>query len=108
MVANMVLHHVANPADALKEVHRGLRPGGLFILADLAAHSEESYREKLGAMWLGFERQEIESWLEEAHLELTGFEALPDRDDRPTVIIVKARARQGAALLLEQNVKAEL
>ena len=105
MVANMVLHHVANPADVLGEVHRGLRPGGIFLLADLATHSEESYRENLGALWLGFERQELEAWLEEAYLELIEFTELPGEDHRPTVIVVVARARQDEVALLNQNVK---
>ena len=108
MVANMVLHHVANPADVLREVHRGLRPGGLFLLADLATHSEESYREKLGALWLGFERQELETWLEEAYLELIEFAELAGQNDRPTVIVVTARAREDAVALITQNVKNEL
>ncbi len=94
MVANMVLHHVANPADALREVHRGLRPEGLFLLANLATHSEENYREKLGHLWLGFERQEIEAWLEEANFELKEFTQLPEEENRPAVILAKARTRK--------------
>ena len=108
MVANMVLHHVANPAGVLREVHRGLRPGGIFLLADLATHSEESYRENLGALWLGFERQELEAWLEEAYLELIEFVELPGEDQRPTVIIVMARARQDDVALLNQNVEDQM
>ncbi len=108
MVANMVLHHVANPADVLREVHRGLRPGGLFLLADLATHTEEIYREKLGALWLGFERQELENWLEEAYLELIEFAELSGEDHRPTVIVVMARARPDDVALLKQNVEDQM
>lgn len=108
MVANMVLHHVANPAEVLREVRRGLKPGGLFLLADLAPHAEESYREELGALWLGFERREIEGWLEEADLELTDFREIPHPEGGPAVIVVTARAREEAMAATLHGVRNEV
>jgi len=91
MVANMVLHHVANPPDALREVRRGLREGGRFVLADFAAHLVESYRERLGDLWLGFRRDELESWLAEAGLIPEGVKEIAGRDGRPGVLLLSAR-----------------
>lgn len=93
MVANMVLHHVGHPPDALVEIHRGLRPGGQLLLADLAAHRDESYREKLGDLWLGFQRRDLERWLVEAELELESLERIRASGRRPAILIVKARRR---------------
>ncbi len=93
IVANMVLHHVANPPDAVAEVARGLRPGGRFLLADLAAHGEESYRERLGDLWLGFEPDALRNWLAEADLEVDEVESIPGLSERPDTLIVSAHKR---------------
>lgn len=94
MVANMVLHHVAHPPQALREVHRGLCPGGRFLLADFAPHEEEVYRDKLGDLWLGFERRDLERWLNETGFKIEEFSEYPDNGERPTVVLVSARAEE--------------
>lgn len=63
VVANMVLHHAAEPASVLLEIQRVLLPGGMLIMADLARHERESAREHLADQWLGFEESELSSWL---------------------------------------------
>jgi len=93
MVANMVLHHVAHPPDALREARRGLRNDGRLLVADFAAHSEESYRERLGDLWLGFELEEISRWLDEAEFDLAESVQLPPADHRPGVLLLEARRR---------------
>lgn len=69
VVANMVLHHAADPSAVLAEIRRVLVPGGLLILADVARHEREAAREQLADQWLGFEQAELEAWL-----VTTGFE----------------------------------
>lgn len=93
MVASMVLHHVNQPPQALKEVRRGLRPGGRLLLADLIAHGQEEYRERLGDLWLGFEKDDLVRWLNEADLELEECEQLPSEGSRPDVLFIAARRR---------------
>lgn len=63
VVANMVLHHAADPGSVLREIRRVLLPDGQLILADLARHERESAREQLADQWLGFEEQELSGWL---------------------------------------------
>ena len=94
IVANMVLHHVAHPPDALREIRRVLRPRGRFVLADLAEHSDEAYREKLGDLWLGFARDEIERWLDEAGFEVDQFQEL-ENGESPAILLVAATSRAG-------------
>ena len=62
-IANMVLHHLSSPSDAIKEINRILKRRGKFIIVDLLKHSNELMREKYGDRWLGFEKEEIKKWL---------------------------------------------
>ena len=63
VVLCMVLHHLSHPAAALAEAHRVLKPGGWIIIVDLHHHTDESLREKLADLWLGFKPNEVFSWL---------------------------------------------
>jgi ArsR family transcriptional regulator len=66
MVANMVLHHVANPPEVLREIRRGLKPQGRLVVADLEEHAAESFWQTLGAQWPGFRHEDVARWLEAA------------------------------------------
>ncbi|MCF8045078.1 MAG: metalloregulator ArsR/SmtB family transcription factor [Desulfarculaceae bacterium] len=63
---NMVLNHIAVPANVIRETCRILKPGGFFILADLSKHNFENIKSRFGSHWMGFEKDEIEKWLTEA------------------------------------------
>jgi ubiquinone/menaquinone biosynthesis C-methylase UbiE len=63
-----VLHHVTDPAVALAEVARVLRPGGRAVIADVLPHPYEDLRRTMGHVWLGFNRVAIETELARAGL----------------------------------------
>lgn len=65
---NMVLHHVASPADLIAAMAASLKPGGFLLLTDLASHDQEWARESCGDIWLGFEREELLAMAEKAQL----------------------------------------
>jgi ubiquinone/menaquinone biosynthesis C-methylase UbiE len=64
--ANMYLHHVASPADAIQEMVRVLRPGGALAITDLDAHEFAFLRDEHHDRWLGFPRTDVEHWFGEA------------------------------------------
>ncbi len=66
--ANMYLHHVQTPSEAIKEMVRILRPGGGLVITDLDEHTFEFLRTEQHDRWLGFRRQDVHRWFEEAGL----------------------------------------
>jgi ubiquinone/menaquinone biosynthesis C-methylase UbiE len=66
--ANMVLHHCPDPAGAIGEMARLLRPGGRLVITDMDRHDHTWMREEMADEWLGFERSEVRSLLREAGL----------------------------------------
>jgi ubiquinone/menaquinone biosynthesis C-methylase UbiE len=66
--ANMYLHHCPDPAAAITEMVRILRPGGRLVITDMDGHDHEWMRDEMADEWLGFDRGEVKGWLHEAGL----------------------------------------
>ncbi|GFO59374.1 ArsR family transcriptional regulator [Geomonas silvestris] len=94
VVANMVLHHAANPLAVLQEMVRVLEPGGCVILADLARHEREVAREQLADQWLGFEDAELAAWFGAAGLEQVEIVRVAAQPGQEDVLLVRGR-KQG-------------
>jgi ubiquinone/menaquinone biosynthesis C-methylase UbiE len=69
VLANMVLHHAPDPAGAIREMARALKPGGTLVVTDADSHTHEWLRTEQRDRWLGFARGDVASWLLAAGLD---------------------------------------
>lgn len=93
VLVNMVLHHAADPENVFKEFARVMREEGTLVIADLLPHQHEWARDSLADLWLGFERNDLERWLEAAGLLLTGYVEIQGTADRQGIFILEATKR---------------
>ncbi len=76
-VMMFVLHHVADPARALRETRRVLRPNGRLLIADMRAHTRAEYQQQMGHVWLGFDEPTLRTWVGQAGFDAVRYTALP-------------------------------
>lgn len=99
-VLHHVLHFLDDPAAAIDEVARTLRPNGRLLVVDFGPHHYESMRSDLAHHWLGFGDDEVKSWCTAAGLVDPSIEHLvPSSDteqEQLTVTIWSAAQRADA------------
>jgi SAM-dependent methyltransferase len=71
-IVSLVLHHLPDPGEAVREIARTLKPstgrakaatgGGTLLIIDMIAHDREIYRQSMGHVHLGFDETVVRSW----------------------------------------------
>ncbi|MGH6866464.1 MAG: ArsR/SmtB family transcription factor [Methyloceanibacter sp.] len=87
VVLHQVLHFLDDPAGAIAEAARLLRPGGKLLVVDFAPHELEFLREQSAHRRLGFARDQLGRWLKAAGLKVEHFRELsPDPADGKLIV----------------------
>jgi len=76
-VMALVLHHVPDPARALAETGRVLKPGGRALIIDMLQHDRAEYQQQMGHVWLGFPEKQMQKLLAAAGFSNVRLHALP-------------------------------
>lgn len=102
VTVHQVLHFADDPADALAEAARVLRPGGRLVIIDFAPHDLERLRLEHAHRWLGFDDTQIDAWCRAAGLLPEPAVRLPGKPLTvclwPATRSAEAVAHAGAAL----------
>jgi ArsR family transcriptional regulator len=72
----LTLTYIPDPAAAVREAARILRPGGCAVIVDLLPHDRDDFRRQMGQLRMGFEPKEIEQLLASADLAPSPVQAL--------------------------------
>jgi SAM-dependent methyltransferase len=77
VMLHQVLHFLDDPASALREASRVLKPDGKLLVVDFAPHDREELRENNAHRRLGLPPQQLARWLSQAGLAMVSERELP-------------------------------
>ncbi len=77
----LVLTYLAEPASALAEMARVIRPGGKAVIVDVMRHDREAFRREMGQQNMGYDPGEVCVLLEEAGLTSPSCTPIPPHPD---------------------------
>lgn len=89
----LVAHFITDPARAMQEIRRVLKPGGRLLMVDLMPHDRDEYVADLGHVWQGFAEEQIAGWLSTAGFTNARYRPMAhDSSDRtPGLFVATAR-----------------
>ena len=88
----IVLSYIEDPAAAIQEMARVLKPGGKAVIVDLLAHNRDPFRRQMGQVHSGFTLDRLTELFEQGGLIDTRCRPLPPAQDAtgPALVIATA------------------
>jgi ArsR family transcriptional regulator len=93
-IASQALHHAQDPAVALAEARRILRPGGRVLVLDLRQHQEAWVQDSLGDRWLGFTPERLEALITGAGFDHVTVRTGARKARDPFAVLIAAGTRK--------------
>jgi ArsR family transcriptional regulator len=92
----LALTHVEEPAAAVAEMARILKPGGRAVVVDLLRHDRDEFRRKMGQLRNGFAAAELQTMLRDAGLAEAACAPLSPEAEAKGPALLLATATRGA------------
>ncbi len=105
---HQVLHYLDDPARAIREAGRLLRPSGRLIVVDFAPHELEFLRDRHAHLRLGFSDQQMSEWFAAAQLELVETRDFAPGQSDAGKLTVKLWVARDRRLLIADPAKQEI
>jgi ubiquinone/menaquinone biosynthesis C-methylase UbiE/DNA-binding transcriptional ArsR family regulator len=105
----LALTYVEDPAAAIREMARILRPFGRAVIIDLLRHDREDFRRDMGQQHKGFAPAALSQWLAEAGFAATTIRELPPEPQAkgPALVLATAARSDVSASILSRDKKKE-
>jgi len=107
VTAHQMLHYLDNPALAIREAARLLRPAGRLAIIDFAPHDLEFLRDEHAHLRLGFSDQQMAEWFTECGLDLEETVQIEEQNGTGQKLVVKLWLARDRRMLIADPVSAD-